>query len=407
MQYSNRFNAASADSVKWEKTADGFLRCRARILAERVMPYARSELTNLPDGFDGDHVMMYVSKESMSSAESIRSLEGCPIVIGDHKWLSPDVVKQYGVGAVAGTPMMDGPYLVCDMMITDPQAIQDIESGKYPEISAAYNADTIFEQLDFDGIQYDARQTQLRYNHIAIIPRGHGRAGLDIKILNKAKGGNEMSDKAMVRVKLVNTGRFINVDEEVATAIEAETEASAGKEEATIKDLGKTMEELEEKNSSMEELQAEIDSLKGELSVYKEKLDELLGGGAIEAAAEGMVEEQGEASEILENSPVVDEEGEEVDDKEKEAVMNSVKNLRGPALHSAVLSAIGLRVENMAPEALAGAFHAQAQLINRYKGKPVVKVAGARMVNSTIPGETRGGAQAQLSSHQRLGFGNK
>ena len=39
---------------KWEKTEDGFLRCKARVLAERIMEYGRDEIGEVPEEVQGN-----------------------------------------------------------------------------------------------------------------------------------------------------------------------------------------------------------------------------------------------------------------------------------------------------------------------------------------------------------------
>lgn len=400
----NSFHALSPDKPRWEKTPDGFLRCKARVLAERVMPYGREELAEVPDTHTAPTVNMLVERTSMCSADSLRSLEGAAVVAGDHMWVTPEIIKQYGVGHVAGTPTVDGPYLVCDLVITDQKAIEDIENEKIGEISAAYTADAVFEPGEYDGEKYDAKQVKLRYNHIAVIPTGHGRAGSDIRIINNKPKEMDMAEEKKVRVRLGNTGRFVNTDEEGAAAIAEEEKIVNQEVEGSGKKLEDLMTELEAAKAAAAEANAQCEELKGELSVYKEKLDALLSTEAIEHAAMGMVAEQAEAEEILENSVLMNEGGKEMEEEEKKAFSNSIRSLHGPKLHHAVLAACGVRCENMSPEALRGAFKAQNQILKAGGGQKKV-VAGAKMFNTG--GGSTPGVPAQRTSMERLGFGKK
>ena len=395
----NTFNVISPDKPKWEKTEDGFLRCKARILAERILPYSVSELSDLPDDFQDDIVNMYVPLDSLQSSDSLRSLEGCPIVVGDHVWMDPSTIKQSSSGSVAGSARIDGPYIEVDLLVTDENGINTIESGETPEISAGYRADTIYENGSFDGQVYHAKQTRIRYNHIAVIPKGHGRAGQDIRILNKSKTTekketDEMAEKdtvvkepkAMVRVTLKNSRKFLNTDEEGATAYEEDTKLSEEKLEGA-------MDELEVKNGEMEALTAEIDNLKGQLAAYKEKLDALLSEEAVEKKAEEMIEEKDEADEIIENMAE--------EDEKKEELTNSIKGLYGEKLHKTVLEGIGLKFENMSKDGLKGAFKAQAQIAKMGKGLAKKKVvAGEKVVNSAKAASEK----APMTATQRLGY---
>lgn len=397
MKLSNQFTTTPYIPTQWEETADGFLRVTARVLAERVMPYSAAELMDIPDELAGQQIInMLVDCASMGTAESLRTLEGAQVVAPDHIWVTP---ANIGVskGNTAGQARLDGPYLMIDLLITDPATIEAIKARQIGEISAGYHAESIFGAGEFDGVFYDAKQTQLRFNHIAIIPFGEGRAGSDVRILNKKQndvnstGGNEMS----VKVRLRNTGKFVNTDEEGAAAIAEEEKVQDAGAETSGKKLEETMSELEGKNGELEMLQAEIEDLKGQLSVYKEKLDQLLSEEAIEHAAMEMNAEQGEAEEIIENTLPEEE-------KKKEEIKNSLKSLHGAKLHSKVLEICGVKVENMSSDGLRGAFKAQHQIITNMKSKGVT---GARFMNGMTATQTPGANNTNVrTAKERLGF---
>ena len=151
-------------------------------------------------------------------------------------------------------------------------------------------------------------------------------------------------------------------------------------------------------------LQAEAEEGKGELSVYKEKLDQLLSEETIEHAAEQMVAEQGEAEEIIENAVIANEKGEE-DEKKKEEVKNSLKGLRGTKLHTTVLNALGVKTDGMSADAMRGAFKAQHQIANSLKGKK--RVAGAKLMNGMTQATTEGAKGVERTAAQRMGFQKK
>jgi len=399
MKITNQFTPIAPESPKWEKTEDGFLRCKARVLMETIMPYGRNELEGLPEGFKNSTVNMYVPLDEIVASDALRSLEGMPIVAGDHTWMTPELISDYSMGNVSGTPVVEGGSLICNILVTNPEAIAAIENGKIGEISAAYRAETEFVNGTWNEQTYDAVQRGLRFNHIAVIPKGHGRGGSEVRILNKKQEDvNTMSDeKKKVRVKLRNTGKYVNVDEDVAPDIEAEADAG----EAKTAGMDDKISTLEGKNADLEALQAEIEELKGELSVYKEKLDQLLSEESVEAAAEGMVAETGEAEDIVENAIPEPEE----EDKKKEATefKNALRKLHGTKLHNAVLTAIGVKTEGMSPEAMRGAFKAQHQICNAMKGKVAAKVvSGTKMIqNAGMPGDQ---VPAQRTNLERLGF---
>jgi hypothetical protein len=390
------------------------------------MLYHRKEVGDeLPADFKGDTVRVLVDQAAMNDATALRTLENAQITAWDHEWVTLKNAATAGKGNVAGAARIEGPYTECDLLVTDPATIKDMEAGDLPEISAAYHANLDFEPGEFEGQPYDAKQCNIMYNHIAIIPYGTGRGGTDVKVLNKDsqlenndQGGRKM---AMVRVKLRNTGRYVNVEEEDAKAIENEQDEAAEQTEGAEKDAegakaeagekGRSLEdamgELDDKNGDMQQLQEEIEELKGELSVYKEKLDELLSGDGLEDAADEMNEDQDDAGEIIENVAA-----DEKDEEKKEEVRNCrFKNtngrkrpLRGEALYRAVLNVCGVAVENMSAEGVRGAFKAHAQILKKFSNKGKVKtVNGVKLINGMASTAVTNNADTRTAL-QKLGY---
>jgi len=402
MKILNKYTWVDPERPTWERTDAGFLRCKARILAERVMPYYRSEFTEEIPVSDIDPILMLCPGDEMASVESLHTLEGAPVIAGeDHTWLSTENVGEHQIGQVAGQPWIEDGYVCCWLLITNPTAIKQLENKQIGEISAAYTAISVFEPGETANGPHHARQTQLKYNHVLLTGVGNGRAGEDVKILNKKQGEQKMGEVTLVKVRLRNTGQFVNVDEESANKIEADQNEQEGKEATSGKDLTAAMSELEGKNQDAAALQAEIDELKGELQTYKDKLDELLSDEAVEAAAEGMNQETGEGEEILENAFPEDLK----DEKKKEEVKNTARKLHGVKKHEFVLNAIGVKTDGMSAPEMKGAFKAQYQIVNATKGKKTV--AGAMLNTGGKTPETKIGTDGGRTALQRLGYKTK
>lgn len=228
MIITNQFTPLAPESPKWEITEDGFMRCKARVLMESIMPYGRNELEGLPEGFSNSTVNMYVPLNEIANSDALRSLEGIPIVAGDHTWLTPENIADYQMGQVAGAPYIENGAVICNLLVTNREAIEAIKNGKIGEISGAYRAETDFTNGLWNEKTYDCIQKGFNWNHVAVIPKGHGRGGSEVRILNQ-KTKQEDNKKMTVRIKLKNTGKYVNVDEEAAPAIEAEGEAAETK----------------------------------------------------------------------------------------------------------------------------------------------------------------------------------
>ena len=407
-QFFNQYTTQAVESPQWEMTEDGFARCKAKIMKEGILLYARSEFVDeqgnctIPPEVTADPIRMLVTADTLQAAESVRSLEGAHCTHGDHKWLTPENINADSVGNVAGHPAMDGSHLMCDLLLTSPVTIAQVLDKGNPlgEVSAAYRADALWESGVWDGQPYDAKQVQLRYNHIAIIGAGEGRAGSSVRILNmkpetNVKEKKKMADeKPIVRVKLRN-GRFINTDDEGAAAIADDTGAAETSEAESSKTVEQLIEEMSAKNEELAALQGEVEELKGQLETFKSKIDELLSEGGLEEVAEEMNVEQEEAGEVIANmSP-------EEDEKKQEEFKNSLKKMHGTKLHTAVLTHLGMKVENMSPDTLRGAFMANVQIARMKGGKKGVVAGSGIFQNRTDVVVT---PPKQRTGHERLGL---
>ena len=284
----------------WEVTSAGALRCRARVLAVGVMAYSDAELGSLADGSGSGG--MLVTLDSLAEPRSLRSLEGVPVVIDQHTWLdNADAQGTVTVGYVAGAPVVEPPYLLADLVITERSAIDRIKARQIAEVSTGYEADSVPEQGDYDGQAYVGRQTQIRYNHIALLPAGGGRGGHDVRILNSNPPPPKQQEAVMadpIRVRLRN-GKTIHVmNEDDAKAVEA-VDHQAETATADASKLEGLIAELETLKKTKGELDANYTRVTGELQSIKEQLEAALSPEAVETAAQAIVNQREEAAQVM------------------------------------------------------------------------------------------------------------
>lgn len=320
----------------WEITSTGALRCRARVLAVGVMEYTDAELGELADGTGSGG--MLVSPDSLAEPRSMRSLEGAPVLMDQHVWIE-DAEAQASVivGYVVGAPVVELPYLLADLLITDRQAIDKIKNRQVSEVSSGYDADGVPDVGEYDGLRYVGRQTQIRYNHIALLPAGTGRGGHDVRILNtkpQQPPQHKPQEAVMadpIRVRLRN-GKTIQVmNEDDAKAVE-EIEQKAENADAGASKLEGLMAELETIRADKEKADAEFARVTGELQAIKEQLEAAMSAETIESAAQEMVNEREEATQVLNCQALPDE----------------LKKLSGNALRAEVVKRV--RAQNGLPE---------------------------------------------------------
>ena len=204
------------------KTDEGFLICKNVPIARTgTMEYLAREL-----GLDGDPeriVTVNRYEEDVFSPASMASFEG-KIVTDNHPPdnLLPETAGAYSRGHVQNV-RRKGDKLVADLHITDASLISDIENGVKREVSCGYTC--IYVP---DGSGY--RQTQIRGNHVAVVPAG--RAGHEVAIKDKQpeKGVNHMSKFRTEILKLfgsaakdANPEELEKMVETTATALDAES----------------------------------------------------------------------------------------------------------------------------------------------------------------------------------------
>lgn len=176
------------------KDNNGYLICTNCVLS-RTGPqtYRRNELYN--DGSD-EEVEVNRTADEVFSSEALASFENCPVCIEhpevdvnpeNHNKLSVGFVRNVKKGTDNGEDVMLG-----DLVITDANAIDLIESGEMTELSCGYNCDISDEETP--------QQLNIRGNHVALCEKG--RAGIarivdsiddedEIKVL-KQKGTNAL-----------------------------------------------------------------------------------------------------------------------------------------------------------------------------------------------------------------------
>jgi hypothetical protein len=149
-----------------ELTAIGPGRYRARLARTGVQLYGeRREFRDASDVFD---------------AASLVTIPFTKICVGHNE-------PRTRVGAIRGpidrVRVGRHEYLTATLEVFDADVRKRIDSGELVELSAGYDAEVeVKPGFGYDG-SYDARQTRIRWDHLALLPRGHARCGCDCSIV--------------------------------------------------------------------------------------------------------------------------------------------------------------------------------------------------------------------------------
>lgn len=158
----------------WTKTDEGFLDAKVYPTKAGVFKYLNK---------DGSIRRELRSREEVHKADSLRTLQNKPHT-NSHppQLLNSKNTKQYQTGMVHGDHVVsdDGIHTVTRVVVTDEAAIRDIESGK-EQVSCGYTCDMDNTPgTDPEFGEYDAKQVNIKYNHLASEWRGRAGSGARI-----------------------------------------------------------------------------------------------------------------------------------------------------------------------------------------------------------------------------------
>ena len=170
------------------ETAEGFLICRNVPIA-RTGPqeyYARELML---DGDPDRLVTVQRYPEDVFEAATMASFEGKPITDGHPmEDVGPENFAAYSKGHVQNV-RRDGDHIVADLYINDGSLASDVRNGVKREVSCGYLC-----QYTPDGAGY--KQTKIRGNHVAVVPKGRAGATVAIKdAAHEAEKGRSTMNK--------------------------------------------------------------------------------------------------------------------------------------------------------------------------------------------------------------------
>lgn len=156
---------------KMSVTKDGYLRGDAIVTRTGVFKYMNA---------DGSVRLELRHPDDIFKQDSLDTLKSIPVT-NDHprELVTTDNVDKLLVGMTGETVKLDGNSILTTLTITHKDAIDIVNSGKQ-ELSLGYKVDVIAEDGEYEGEKYTHRQTNVDYNHLAIVEVA--RAGRSARI---------------------------------------------------------------------------------------------------------------------------------------------------------------------------------------------------------------------------------
>ncbi len=159
------------------RTADGYLVAEAKAVRTGIQLYLGDEVGKP----EMRVVRVYRPEEEVFSDASLQSFTHAPVT-DDHP---KDAVtsanwKDLAVGEVSTAAKKDGEWVWLPLILKDAKAISKVEGDKR-ELSAGYTCELVWgDGVTPSGEAYDAKQTNIKINHLAIVDRA--RAGSQARI---------------------------------------------------------------------------------------------------------------------------------------------------------------------------------------------------------------------------------
>ena len=171
------------------RTSEGFIRDAPIVGRTGILHYINA---------DGSDRYEYRPPEEAFDADSLASLMGKPITVGHKAMVTAKNAGAVGpIGTVLTAGRQDGDAIRADIVIYDlPTAARELSCGYTLDLDETPGTTP-------EGEHYDAVQRHIRYNHVAVVPKG--RAGIARLNMDGAQIlDDERGEETMVKVRVDN-----------------------------------------------------------------------------------------------------------------------------------------------------------------------------------------------------------
>lgn len=240
-------------------TPEGYIRANAVVTRTGIFKYQnadgsiRKELRHPDDIWDAD---------SVSSMELIPVTNGHP----SERMVTADNSKRLAVGFTGENIKRDGEFVMTNFVVTDHEAVNAIKNHNRKELSLGYLVDLEEEPGEYKGESYDARQRNVRYNHLALVDKA--RAGSEARIALDSADAFEILTEVPEMAK-----RKIKIDNE-EVMVEESTADYVERLQRDLKNLSDEKERVESEmkmiHEKLEKTESERDSMKDQMTKTKD-----------------------------------------------------------------------------------------------------------------------------------------
>lgn len=201
-----------AKSARAERTDEGFVRAYDVVLA-------RTGIYHYPQA-DGTVRRRYRPPEEVGAPEALASFAGKPITnLHPQTMVTPETARAHSGGALGDTLTLgdDGNVRVSSLTLHAADLIRAYDAGTL-ELSLGYWADIVEHPgVTPEGEHYDDRQTNIRGNHVALVPQGRAGRVASLPVMD---GLESITEKPLMK-KIQIDGVEVEVADEGKALVES------------------------------------------------------------------------------------------------------------------------------------------------------------------------------------------
>lgn len=256
MTLTARFDRASfkGDAVV---TTEGYIRANSVVTRCGVFTYQNA---------DGSIRKELRHPDDVWNEDSINSMFMIPVT-NEHptdRLVNSFNFKRLSIGYTGEAVKKDGDYVLSNFVINDAEGVEAVTKQGKKQLSLGYTVDLIDEAGEYEGERYDARQTNIRYNHLALVAKA--RAGEQATIALDRLDAFEIETEKEVDIM---AKRKIKIDAEEVW-LEPET---ASYVERMQDDLRNLTDEKERVSRELADKEAELKRVNGEIEQIRMKME--------------------------------------------------------------------------------------------------------------------------------------
>ena len=263
---------------KAKRTDEGYIRADAIVTRTGVFIYQNPDGTLRRELRHPDNVF---------AADSLGSLNMIPVTV-DHpeeRLVTAENADRLSVGTTGEKVQVDGQHILVSLTVTHQDAVEKVDMGK-KELSLGYTLDLVKEDGVYNGERYDYRQTNIKYNHLALVDRARagGAASLNLDAGDALQiDAAETQTKPQKEQKTMNKVTLDGIQYDAAPEVANALEKANARADAAEKALTESKVALDGETAKTSKLEAERDTL-------KENADKATNADAIQGAVKARME---------------------------------------------------------------------------------------------------------------------